>query len=165
MNSQTVGRLAWITVMLVIWVPSIIGCPQHSVPATPTTKTNMNTDVSALKRFINLPTEVSACSWQTEKFPRGNDWWFCAVLEFDGANANQFFVAPTTEVKIDFPASLELTPPFDSISSLKGFGQDDKGAWCVAESWSMTPFESSPLLNGHVIKIGDNKAIVYAWTQ
>jgi hypothetical protein len=130
----------------------------------------MKTDIAALKRFISLPGEVTTATWQTDSMsgqPGGQDWWFAAVLEFPKEDQAKFLVGSARKKRVDFPKNLQLEGPFSDLKSLEGFESDNQKQerWCVPDTYAATPFESSPLLHGQAVPLGDDKVFVYMWTQ
>ena len=163
----------------------LTGCPNSTPQAVPSQlensdstssdqvnsspkNTKIKTDISALKRFIGVPGEVSQATWQTGQLsnqPGAKDWWLAAILKFSASDQDKFVVGTSERKRVDFPSDFEFEGKFEKIKSLNEFESSAQQHSCVADVFPATPFESSPLLHGHTVRLNDNEILVYLWTQ
>lgn len=126
----------------------------------------MNNDISALQRFINLPAKVVSGEWQTSEFASGRDWWLAAVLKIEAGDLPKFLQGSPGRDLVDMPPGLQLTSSFGALKSFPdaGAGRTQRHSF-VAEVYPITPYQSSPLLNGKAVKLADDTVFVLLWTQ
>ena len=178
------GRLHALS-MFLFAVLFLTGCPNSTRQAVPTQpensastsndqvnsspkNTKMKTDISALKRFIEIPGEVSQATWQTGQLsnqPGAEDWWLAAILNFAASDQDKFVVGASERKRVDFPSDFEFEGEFEMVKSLNEFESSNQQHSCVADVFPTTPFESSPLLHGHTVRLNDKQILVYLWTQ
>ncbi|MBK8509176.1 MAG: hypothetical protein V9G63_02385 [Candidatus Competibacter sp.] len=128
--------------------------------------TGMNTDILALQRLISLPAKVVSGEWQTGEFAPGRDWWLAAVLKIDAVDLPKFLLGTPDKGLVEMPPGLQLDSSFGALKSFPdaGAGRSQRHSF-IAEIYPVSPYQSSPLLNGKAIKLADDTVFVLLWTQ
>ena len=125
----------------------------------------MNNDVIALQRLIKLPADVDACEWQTGEFAPGGDWWLAATFKVKAEDLSKFLLDSPNKELVEIPSRLQLDSSFAALKSLPSAGiAGSNSISFIAEVYPVTPYESSPLLNGKVIKLSDRTIFILLWT-
>jgi len=126
----------------------------------------MNTDVTELKRYIQVPGEVVSCEWQTGKFaPHGGDWWLAAVLDVPADEIDSFLQGPATTEVFETPPGLRLESAFAELESFPGAQTTEApGIRLITETWSAAPYARSPLVNGKVIRLSETRVLLLLFT-
>ena len=79
----------------------------------------MSTDLTALKRLINLPADVKGCEWQTGKLAQhGGDWWVVAILDVGAGRIGDFLPGRAEKSVFETPPGLKLTASFAALKAL-----------------------------------------------
>ncbi|MEI2697704.1 MAG: hypothetical protein V9E94_04940 [Microthrixaceae bacterium] len=126
----------------------------------------MNTDIVALQRFIKLPAKVVSSEWQTGEFAPGRDWWLAAVLKIDPSDLSKFLPGSSNKELVEMPLGLQLDSSFAALNAFSDAGvSKTKQHSFIAEVYPVTPYQSSPLLNGKSVKLADDTVFVLLWTQ
>lgn len=121
----------------------------------------MKTDIVALKRFINLPAEIVSGEWQTGEFAPGGDWWLAAVLKIKADDRSKFLVEPPEQQWVELPASLQLVSAFAALKSLPSASvADSQRLSFITPVYPVTPYESSPLLQGKALKLAEDTVFI-----
>lgn len=150
-------------IVFILFIQFLIGCDDRSNQQEQ--KVTMNTDIVKLRRFINLPAQVNSCEWQTGEFAPGGDWWLAATLNIDAGDISKFLQAPPKKERIEIPPALKLDSSFSALASYpNAVASESKGLSFIAEVYPVTPYESSPLLNGKAIKLSENIVFILLWT-
>ena len=126
----------------------------------------MNTDLTALKRLIKLPADVTAAQWQTGAMAaHGGDWWVAAVLDVPAERMPQFLVGPAVPGAIDTPPGMLTTAWFATLKTLPGAAPTTGGRLSVAgDLHGIEPYASSPLLHGNALRLSATRVFVVLWT-
>jgi hypothetical protein len=148
-----------------VFITFFTGCNNNNQSQEQLTK--MKTDMTELARFISLPEGVIHGEWQTGEYPTGNDWWLAVTLNFDEKNTSSFLKDPEGKELIETPNSLVLESSFAALKSLSGTVVDKEQGILrlLTNTYSVSPYISSPLNNGKVIKLSDTQVMVYLWTN
>lgn len=150
------NRWGWLLYCLVFLSMS---CGGHA--EQPEKGTEMKTDIVALKRFINLPAEIVSGEWQTGEFAPGGDWWLAAVLKIKADDRSKFLVEPPEQQWVELPASLQLVSAFAALKSLPSASvADSQRLSFITPVYPVTPYESSPLLQGKALKLAEDTVFI-----
>jgi len=139
------------------------GCGKDNPKQGPT----VNTDLTALKRLIKLPADVSHAEWQTGPMAEhGGDWWVAAVLDVPAASMPQFLAGPGVAGTLDTPPGMQSTASFSALKDLPGARPvaDDRLS-VSGDLHGIEPYASSPLLHGHALQLSPTRVFVLLWTS
>lgn len=139
------------------------GCGKDNSKQGPT----VNTDLTALKRLIKLPADVSHAEWQTGPMAEhGGDWWVAAVLDVPAASMPQFLAGPGAPGTLDTPPGMQSTASFAALRGLPGARPvaDDRLS-VSGDLHGIEPYASSPLLHGHALQLSPTRVFVLLWTS
>lgn len=151
----------WLICFLVLQY--LIGCDSHSDPQEK--KAVMNTDLVALQRLIKLPADVESCEWQTGEFVPGGDWWLAATLRIRSDDLSKFLPGQPNRELVELPSTLRFDSSFAALKSVPSTGVAGSNRISfIADVYPVTPYESSPLLNGKAIKLSEHVVFVLLWT-
>jgi len=142
---------------------ALAGCGKDNPKQGPT----VNTDLTALKRLIKLPADVSHAEWQTGPMAEhGGDWWVAAVLDVPAASMPQFLAGPGVAGTLDTPPGMQSTASFSALKDLPGARPvaDDRLS-VSGDLHGIEPYASSPLLHGHALQLSPTRVFVLLWTS
>lgn len=142
---------------------ALAGCGKDNPKQGPT----VNTDLTALKRLIKLPADVSHAEWQTGPMAEhGGDWWVAAVLDVPAASMPQFLAGPGVPGTLDTPPGMQSTASFAALKDLPGAKPlaDDRLS-VTGDLHGIEPYASSPLLHGHALQLSPTRLFVLLWTS
>lgn len=125
----------------------------------------MNTDLFALQRFINLPAKIVSGEWQTGELASGRDWWLAAILKIKAGDLPEFLLGTPYKDLVQIPDGLQLTSSFNALKSFPSATGQNQQRNFIAEVYPVTPYQSSPLLHGKAVKLSDDTVFVLLWTQ
>ena len=126
----------------------------------------MNTDIVALQRFISLPAKIISGEWQTGEFAPGRDWWLAAVLKIEAGDLSKFLLGSSHKELVEIPSGLQLVSSFAALKAFPGAGIGGaKQHAFIVEVYPVTPYQSSPLLNGKAVELAKDKIFILLWTQ
>lgn len=142
---------------------ALAGCGKDNPKQGPT----VNTDLTALKRLIKLPADVSRAEWQTGPLAEhGGDWWVAAVLDVPAEAMPQFLAGPGTPGTLDTPPGMQATASFAALKALPGTTPVAGDRLSVTgELHGVEPYASSPLLHGHALALSPTRVFVLLWTS
>jgi len=153
--------LGWLIYLIAL--QCLMSCDSHS--DNQEKKAVMNSDVVALQRFIKLPADVDSCEWQTGEFAPGGDWWLAATFKVKTEELSKFLLEPPNKELVEIPSTLQFEASFAELKSLPSAGiAGSNSISFIADVYPVTPYESSPLLNGKVIKLSDHTVFILLWT-
>lgn len=162
------NQILWLLFIWSVVLPAIIcaaGCTDNSGRTVEETK--LNTDLEGLKRLINLPGGVKSCEWQTgQRAAHGGDWWVAAVLDIDSEKIADFLQGPGVKEVFETPPGLELVSSFAALKSLPEVQLlEPVGIRLLIDTFSVTPYANSPLLNGKAVGLSPSQILVVLWTN
>jgi len=142
---------------------ALAGCGKDNPKPGPT----VNTDLTALKRLIKLPADVSHVEWQTGPMAEhGGDWWVAAVLDVPAAAMPQFVAGPGAPGTLDTPPGMQATGSFAALKGLPGATPVAGDRLSVTgQLHGVEPYASSPLLHGHALQLSPTRVFVLLWTS
>ena len=159
--SNQLNRWVKLAYILVIF---LMGC--HNPSEEQKKVAEMNTDIVALQRFISLPAKIGSSEWQTGEFAPGGDWWLAAVLKIDSDDSSKFLLGSPNKELVEMPSGLQLVSSFAALKAFPSAGiSGAKQHAFIAEVYPITPYQSSPLLNGKAVKLANDTIFILLWTQ
>jgi hypothetical protein len=154
---------------LIVALPALVatlalaGCGKDTPKQGPT----VNTDLTALKRLIKLPADVSRAEWQTGAMAEhGGDWWVAAVLEAPAQAMPRLLAGTGQPGTLDTPPGMQLAASFAALKALPGTTSADGDRLHVtADLHGVEPYASSPLLHGNAMRLSATQVFVLLWTN
>jgi len=145
----------------------MVGCSDDFDNSQMYSSNGMKTDIDSLKRLIHLPANVERCEWQTgTRSPHGDDWWLAAVLEVNSDQLPAFLPGTGTREFFETPPGLELVSSFAALRLLPDAHPSESGGIAlIVDTYGVSPYTSSPLLDGRAIKLSANQVFVTLWTN
>ena len=134
---------------------------------TPKQGPAVNTDLTALKRLIQLPADVSRAEWQTGALAEhGGDWWVAAVLDAPADATPRLLAGAGQPGTLDTPPGMQFTSSFAALKALPGAAPvaDDR-LRLTGELHGVEHFASSPLLHGNAVRVSATQVFVLLWTN
>lgn len=123
------------------------------------------TDLHKLEKIISLPAKPISCEWQTGAYGSGQDWWIAAILQFRQEDRPRFLTQPSKREWIDVPNGLKFDNSFSFLKQFSNAPQESVGVRFESETFSISPYVSSPLLNGKATELPNSKVFIVLWTQ